>query len=466
MTGFSSLNTAVTGLYAAQRAMDVTGQNIVNANTPGYSRQRVTLSEIGSATSSSLFTGGGTSNAGVSVAAVARIRDAFVEGARASAGGRQAALTSQTGTLTGVQQLLAEPGETGLQSTMDAFYSAWHDLANHPEDVAAGSVVIQRGISVTDQLHAISNGIAGQWATAHDALGDVLAQANQAARDLSDVNAKISAGLAAGRPVNELMDQRDLLARSLGTLLGGTSSIAADGQASISVGGVAMVSGSTFQQFRLAGAASSGGAAASPPALMWGTTTVPVGSGSAAGYLAVLGTDLPTLAARVDSVATSLRDLVNGVHQGGYQADGTPGGPFFDGTDAASLVVVPTAPAQLAVTQAAGTIDGANAMAMGDLADDRTALTTLGRNGPSAQWRDLTTLVGVRVQSLKNASTVQDAVVSAADAAVQSDSGVNIDEEMTNLLQYQRAYQASARLITTIDEMFDTLVNRTGTVGR
>jgi flagellar hook-associated protein 1 FlgK len=466
VTGFSSLNTAVTGLYAAQRAMDVTGQNIVNANTPGYSRQRVTLTEIGSATSSSLFTGTGSNNGGVNVATVARIKDAFVEGARVAAGARQAALGSQTGALSGVEQLLGEPGETGLQSTVDAFYAAWHDLANHPTDVAAGSVVIQRGVSVTDQLRAISNGISGRWAIAHDALADVVTQANQAARDLADVNSKIAAGLVAGRPVNELMDQRDNLARTLGTLLGGQATQGGDGQVSVSVGGVALVAGSTAQQFTLAGATTPGAATATPPVIMWGTTSVPVESGSAAGYLAVLGTDLPALAARVDGVATSLRDLVNDVHQQGFQADGTPGGLFFDGTDAASLTVVPTLPAQLAVTPTAGTVDGGNAMRIGDLSDDQVAAAALGRDGPSAQWRDVTTLLGVRVQSLKNASQVQDSVVAAADAAVQSDSGVNIDEEMTNLLQFQRAYQASARLITTVDEMFDTLVNRTGTVGR
>jgi flagellar hook-associated protein 1 FlgK len=70
------------------------------------------------------------------------------------------------------------------------------------------------------------------------------------------------------------------------------------------------------------------------------------------------------------------------------------------------------------------------------------------------------------VQSLKNAGDVQDSVVAAADAAVQADAGVNLDEEMTNMLQYQRAYQAAARVVTTVDEMLDTLVNRTGTVGR
>jgi flagellar hook-associated protein 1 FlgK len=466
VSGFSSLNTAVTGLTAAQRAMDVAGQNIVNANTPGYARQRVQLAEVASVTSASLFSGGGQGVGGVTVQGVARIKDAFVEGARAAAGARQAALTSQTGALTGAQQLLAEPGTTGLQTTMDAFYAAWHDLANNPGDVAAGSVVLQRGIAVTDQLRALSNGVAGQWTTSRDALDAVLTQANQAARDLADVNGKISAGLVAGRPVNELMDQRDLLARSLGTLVGGVATPGADGQVSVSVNGVAVVAGPTAQQFTLAGAGTIGGAAADPPRLMWGTTVVPVDSGAAAGYLAVLGTDLPSFAARVDVVATSLRDLVNAVHTTGYAKDGSPGGDFFSGTSALSLTVTPTSPDQLAITPVPGTVDGSVAMKLGDLSDDRVAEAALGRPGPSAQWRDLTTLLGVRVQSLKNASDVQDSVVAAADAAVQADSGVNLDEEMTNMLQYQRAYQAAARVVTTVDEILDTLVNRTGIVGR
>jgi flagellar hook-associated protein 1 FlgK len=262
------------------------------------------------------------------------------------------------------------------------------------------------------------------------------------------------------------MDQRDVLARTLGTLIGGAATPGQDGQVSVSVNGVAIVAGATAQQFTLAGADTLGGASADPPRLMWGTTTVPVDSGAAAGYLAVLGTDLPSLASRVDGVATSLRDMVNAVHATGYAPDGSAGGDFFAGTDALSLTVVPTSPAQLAISPTPGTLDGSVAMRLGDLSDDRVAETALGRPGPSAQWRDLTTLIGVRVQSLKNASDVQDSVVSAADAAVQADSGVNLDEEMTNMLQYQRAYQAAARVVTTVDEMMDTLVNRTGLVGR
>ncbi len=466
MSGFSSLNTAITGLAAAQRAMDVSGQNIVNANTPGYARQRVQLAEVTTAGTATLFSGGGQGLGGVTVEGVARMKDAFVEAARVAAGARQAALTSQTSALTAAQQLLAEPGPTGLQATLDAFYASWHDLANTPADVAAGSVVLQRGIAVTDQLRATANGIAAQWATARTSLQSVLVQVNEAARDLADVNAKVAAGLVAGRPVNELMDQRDLLARTLGTLVGGAAVPGADGQVSVTVNGVALVAGSTAQQFTLAGASTMGSAVTDPPRLMWGTTQVPVDAGSAAGYLAALGTELPQLAARVDGVATGLRDVVNALHLTGFTSGGTPGGEFFTGADALSIRVVPVSPSELAAAAAPGVVDGSVAMQIGDLTDDRKAEAVLGRPGPSSQWRDLTTLLGVRVQSLKNASDVQDSVVAAADAAVHADSGVNLDEEMTNLLQYQRAYQAAARLITTVDEIFDTLVNRTGIVGR
>jgi flagellar hook-associated protein 1 FlgK len=465
VTGFSSLNTAVSGLAAAQRAMDVIGQNVVNANTAGYSRQRVDLKEVGAAPGTSLFTGRGADIGGVTVAAVTRIRGVFVEAARAAAGGRQTAIAAQTDPLSAVQTAFAEPGDTGLQATMDSFYSAWHDLANNPDpasNTASGSVVIQRGLAVTDQLHALTSAINGEWTSGFDSLKDVLSQVNQASTDLADVNSSIATGLAAGRPVNELEDQRDLLGRKLGELIGGVATIGANGQSSISVNGVALVSGSTAQQFTLTGATALGAATASPPKIMWGAMTVPVDSGSAAGYLAVLGGDLPALSAKLDTVATSLRDMVNTVHATGFQADGTAGGPFFSGNDAASLAVVPTDPTQLAITPAAGTIDGAIALQIGDLADDRAQSAVLGAAGPSAQWRDMTTKLGVRVQSLKNAGAVQDSVVAAAEAAVQTEAGVNLDEEMTGLLQYQRSYQAAARVVSTVDEILDTLVNHTG----
>jgi flagellar hook-associated protein 1 FlgK len=206
---------------------------------------------------------------------------------------------------------------------------------------------------------------------------------------------------------------------------------------------------------------------ADPPTILWNSTSVPVDSGQAAGYLAAIGTDLPDLSSAVDDVALALRDAVNSIHQTGYTRTGATGTDFFTGTDAASLAVVPTAPEDLAVATAAGVVDGSIAAAIGDLAsDDASSAALSGATGASELWRELTTDLGVRVQSMAASVLVQDSVVASAEDAVQSSSGVNLDEEMTNMLLYQRAYQASARVITTVDAMLDTLINRTGMVGR
>jgi flagellar hook-associated protein 1 len=208
-------------------------------------------------------------------------------------------------------------------------------------------------------------------------------------------------------------------------------------------------------------------AGTNPPSITWNGLTVPVESGRAAGYLSGLRSDLPNLSTQLDGVAAALRDAVNTVHQSGFTLSGIAGGPFFSGTGAGDIAVVPTTSSQLAMAVAANTVDGTNAQRIGDLANDTTAMAVLGGTASaSSQWKAMTTQLGVTVQSLTTASKVQDAVVATADDAVEADAGVNIDEEMTNMLQFQRAYQAAARAITTSDEMLDTLINRTGTVGR
>jgi flagellar hook-associated protein 1 len=467
MTGFSTFNTANSGLKAAQRALDVTSQNIVNANTPGYSRQRVLTESVGAPVAASLHTGvNGAVIGGVTVVDVSRIRDAFLEATRAAAGGRQAAITSQNDVLTSAQLLLAEPGDSGLQATLDSFYSSWHDLANNPGDTAAGSVVIQRGLAVTQQLQAVSNGLASQWTTARNNLADLVSRTNQAASDLAKLNESISSGQQAGKPVNELLDTRDTLVRQLADLTGASSSVDQQGRMSVSINGVTIVSGEHWDPVTLSGATDISTATTDPPTLTVGAFTVPVESGSAAGLLAALRSDLPRVSGQVDTVATRLISAVNGVYSTGYAPDGSTGNAYFSGTDATTIAVVPTSGTQLAIASAAGTLDGSVARQVGDLSDDRVAATQLsGTPGPSVAWRELTTSLGVQVQSLKTAQSVQDSVVAAAEGAVQSDAGVNLDEEMTNMMLYQRSYQASARVITTADELLDTLINRTGRVG-
>ena len=467
-SGFSTLNTARTGLSAAQRAMDVTGQNVVNANTPGYSRQRVVLASTGGSTGASFFSGKQAAFGGVGVSDVTRIRDAFLEATRAAAGGRQQALTAQTDALSSVENLLSEPGDSGLQTAMSEFFNAWHDVATNPsvDNTAPGAVVIENGKKVASQLHAIAFGLATQWTTTHSALADTVAQANQQAHDLASLNAQIRAGAIAGQPVNELLDTRDQLVRSLADLVGGVATPGEDGMVSVAVGGVTIVSGTMAEELSLQGAPDLATATTDPPTLYWGSTAVPVESGKALGQLAALRTDIPAVKAQVDGIATSLRDAVNTLHTSGFTLSGVAGTDFFTGTDSLTMTVSVTDPKNLAVSAVSGTIDGSVAGKIGDLIDDSAAADVLGSPGPMAQWRELTTAMGVQLKSLKAAITVQGAVVQASDDALEANAGVSLDEEMTNMILYQRSYQASSRVITTVDEMLDTLINRTGTVGR
>ena len=149
MGGFSTMNTAISGLMASQRALDVVGQNVVNANTPGYSRQRVQVSSVAGAPSSNFHTGSSQAVlGGVKIDTIERVRDVFLENTRVAAGASMEAIKAQTNALEGAEQLLSEPGDGGLQSVVDDFYNAWHDLAQKPTDPGAGAVVIQSGRTV------------------------------------------------------------------------------------------------------------------------------------------------------------------------------------------------------------------------------------------------------------------------------------------------------------------------------
>ncbi len=251
MTSFGTLNTAVSGLFAAQRALDVTGQNVVNANTPGYSRQRVGLASAAAATAATLHSGNRAQFGGVSITDVSRVRDAFLETTRAAAGSRQAALGAQVTSLQGAERLLAEPGESGLQQSLDEFFTGWQKIRQGGQGVEGGEVVINRGIQVADQLRAVSNGLAREWTNTHATLEDVVARTNQAAADLATLNGKIREGVTSGNAVNELLDRRDTLVRTLGELVGATAVPGRDGQVGVSVNGIQLVSGSTSEAYPL-----------------------------------------------------------------------------------------------------------------------------------------------------------------------------------------------------------------------
>jgi flagellar hook-associated protein 1 FlgK len=195
---------------------------------------------------------------------------------------------------------------------------------------------------------------------------------------------------------------------------------------------------------------------------------VNVTGGTAAGIIDTVNTIIPTWKSKLDSVATQLISTVNAIHTSTaanptYDANGNAGGAFFSGTSAANISVVISDPALLAASRqppgAAGpSRDGSNADALSALGGATT--------GANATYHSLVVQLGIASSNASLRATTQNNVTNQVDDARESTTGVSVDEEMTNLVTYQRAYEASGRVLTAVDQLLDTLINRTGLAGR
>jgi flagellar hook-associated protein 1 FlgK len=463
---FGILGTGLSGLQAAQQALDVIGQNVANAQTPGYSRERVDLSSVAGTANVGLASGISSNLSGVKVDGVERIKSEFLQSSLDSATATQSALQAQITPLNDVQTLLGEPSDTGIQGSLSTFYAAWATLGNNPTtgnntgSTTAGALVLTTGQALASQLNQISTGLANEWQNQLTGLTSTVTQANVAAAQVASLNAKIHEGQTGGLDVASLQDQRDRAVTSLATLVGGVAYTDSQGEVSVSIGGVQIVAGNFSTAIKLGGGSDISVATTDPPTLTVGTVQASPSSGTAAGLLASMKTDLPGISAQVDSVANALKTAVNTLQDSGYTLTGDQGEDFFSGTGARDIAVALTSPDQLAVASIpGGAQDGSNALKISELAIDATAAAVLGGvDGPSVQARSLTATIGAQVQGLNTALTGQTAIVTSATNAVASDSGVSLDEELTNLLTFQRSYQASAKIITATDEMLQSLI--------
>lgn len=471
---FSGLGAALSSLAAQRQALDVTAQNIANANTVGYTRQSATMSALPAANASSMFSTTSGSGQGVQVTGIARLGDTFIDARVRSETSGASYLATRATEYTTLEQNVGEPSTTGLSTQLSTMWGAFQDLANTPNKDSARAVVLQDANSVVNQIQTLYTSASTQWTEDQTKTTSLVQQVNTTASNVADLNTRILAITNSGGSANELMDQRDQLVTQLSGLVGSTSRVRDNGTVDVLIAGNALVSGATTRSLVVTGptqfsGATSGGSVgvawAGPP-----TTAVGLDGGQVAGLLSVLappaggaGGMLTEAAASYDALATQLATSVNTLHAQGTTVAGAPGGAFFsiDPTKPASLglSVAITNPADIAVAASGhGALDGSIGTKIGALG---TAT-----NGPDAAWSATVVQLGVQVASAQSRSTVAEAARANAASQQLSETSVSTDEETTNMLAYQRAYEASARVITTVDSMLDTLINRTGVVGR
>lgn len=452
MSNFVTLNTALSALRAAQIGIDTTSHNIANANTVGYTRQRVNF------TASDPYTGKvGPMGTGVEVTDIARLRDQFLDVrmqvSNASLGERQvvADLVSRA------EALLGEP-DAGISSELNELWASFDELSLHPADGAVRRTVMTALDGLAARIRSITAGFDQLSTDVELQLSDTVATANDQLRQLADLNATIASVASEGVP-NDLLDRRDLLVDGLSRSLGVSARYEANGTVRITLSGSDLVSGSRANALALQPDNSlvhpSGG-------------TVAAG-GEVKGYQDVLGTVLPDILDDLDAFTAELADQLNTQHQAGWspepQPAGTAGGPLFSvtaGNEARTIALAITDEDELATAGSSPP----------DLYDSRNAVALAALRSPDSGpvldqvLRGFVTDLGATVASAKRQVNAEQGLNAAAATARRDAHAVSLDEEMVALMTYQRTYQAAARVATTVDQTLDTLVNRLGIVGR
>lgn len=444
------LNSAMRSLLAHQQAMDVLAHNVANANTPGYSRQRVVLAQTSSGTPG---VGGG-----VEVADITRVYDRFIDVQTQAENGTAGDYHARATSLSFVEAILGT-GTGGLQGAMDLFFNAWRDLSNAPEQSAVRAGVITTGQGLALTANQIASGLAGVRADANGRIVTAVDEVNTLAQQVATLNRQILEARASGGAGSALADQRGLLLGRLSQLVDVRTVEHESGGLDVLVASRTLVNNVEAHQL-----------VAIPDPLdnnfvdvQWATDGAPlaVRAGEIAGLLHQRDVDVLGRIATLDTLVAQVVADVNAVHAAGYALDGvTTGRVFFTGTTAATVEVDATLAADAtllaAATSPAAPGDGRNALALANL--QQAPSMSGGLEDYSSFWNSIVTSAGVANQTAQRIAESQQLRLDHLEAMRQNGAGVNIDEEMVSMVQFQRGYEAAARVIRAIDEMLDNLL--------
>lgn len=434
VSAFFGLQSALSGIIANQRALDITSNNVTNAGTEGYSRQEA----VYSASTSLRLSGGMQSGngawlgSGVSIEQFRRMRDGFLDIQYRAQHTTSSYDTEKADGLRRAMDELNEPGENGLNSLLDRFWNSFHELANSPSDASVKAAVIGHATTLVNAISSLDNRLSVLENQAGTEFTELTTGAQNPigpmATELARLNGQIRTAVTAGQSPNELLDRRDLLIDKLAEY--GTVTVTEQGYGAVQI------------DF---------GGAATPlvddVVATWPQALSPTPGGKLQALLDVQST-VASYRADLDNVASSLATTVNAAHTVG----GAPN--FFNGTTASTIAVNVTT-----ATLAAGS---GGTVSSNDIA---RAIAALGNGATDDLYGTFVIRVGQDVNLAESAANASAALEMTIDNRRKSVSGVSMDEEMTNMIRFQRAYQASARTMNAMDEMLDTIVNRMGRVG-
>jgi flagellar hook-associated protein 1 FlgK len=457
---FGLMNIAQSSLYSQQKAIDITGNNIANVNTPGYTRQRLNLVQSRPNISGNHLLGTGvTSEKGIQ-----RFYDQFLSGQLNTQNEGLGRWEAQQDALQKIELMFDEVSGFGLSNAMSQYWNAWQDVANHPAGVVERTSLVSAGQYMAETFNHVSESLSSLKEEIDLHVDSIVDEINTMAQQIADLNHKISLQEIDGHNANTLRDERDQVLFELSNMIEVQSFEDGDGNISVSVGsGRPLVEGTATWTLLTA---DNGGV----QNVMWqdssGATvdiTNQIDSGELKGWIESRDVMLTDYANRLDSLANGIITEVNLLHFNGTTLDGvtTTGVDFFSGSNAGTIAVNANIVANtdlIAAAGAAGSIpgDNSNAISIANLQSDSTLMP--GNSTFDGYFNALVGAIGSDVQAAGYNHDHQTTMVHSLENYRQEISGVSLDEEMVNLIQHQHAYNAAAKMINAADEMLSALM--------
>ncbi len=454
---FHGLGLASNALRAFQRALDTTGHNIANVNTPGYSRQVI---DFAPTEPIPFYDQGGRHQlgTGVTVASLNRIRDMFLESRMRQAQGDSQRFGSLATNLGQIEGLFNEPGANGIATALDQFFNSWSGLSSNPSDPAMR-------LQVRSTAQTLANRVRGTYDSLRDYQSQLGAEASQViqrinnlSETIASLNERIRGAVSTEGQPNDLMDQRDLALQELSGLINVTTETFSDGSVSVYATQFTLVDStgarpypSTFD--------------ATAQTVTDGTNTFDVRSGRLLGIFQSIQATNQAMA-KLDNLANSLRTQINGLHQTGVAANGATNVQFFNDPglpgpqtgaidfDLSSALLASADNIAAGVSGSAG--DGGLALGLSNLRN--APFASMGNKGFQDYYKDTVAQIGQDAAYYESTSKTQDSIIAQIDNQRQSVSGVSIDDEMANMLKFQRSYQAAAKCLTIFDQVTEDLI--------
>ena len=455
---FGILGTASRALEAQRVGLDVTGQNIANVNTPGYSRRVVDFGSVPPV-------GQNSAGRGVEVLAIRAQRDGLIERrlqVETSGSERYATIAERIGS---IESVVAR-GAGSVDTRLNEFYDSWARLALRPTDAVARQDVLESGNAVAAAFRSTAARISDLGRDTDQQVVATVNDINTLTRRIAELNVSIGSTTSSGAKL-QLQDEQQQLVNELATLTDVRVVARTEGGVDIdTASGQALVIGNTGYAL----ATPTAGAAGYHAVTAGGDdVTAVLSGGRLGGLLEVRDRLLPAYAARLDDQAAALATAVNTAHTAGFDLDGNAGQNFFTAPPpgnvgaAAALQVTPAVAADTRLVAAGATAQQGDNEAARALAAIRTARVMDGGTATlTDSWGQLVARIGRDVQAASSERAVRGQIVDQIQSLREQVSGVSLDEEALNLMKFQRAYEANARLFRAVDDAMQILFDSLG----